>query len=133
MRRHSFLRVGVYALASLGALAGLALAYSYTWTGGSAGDWSDSNWTRAGCGSPCSEFPDDTGDDAAICGSTVIDISEESIDDLSVCDGDVRLGKATGGQCQSFPNLSVDSVTVSAGAGQTAKLRGGNCESVHTY
>lgn len=134
MERHRFLRAGAgaVALAAVGSIAGLALAYSYSWTGGSSGDWDGSNWTRTGCGSPCEEFPNDTGDDATICGSVEIDISTYSVDDLNVCDGDVRIGKSTGGQCQSAAYLTFDSVTISAGAGQTAKLRGGYCDGMHT-
>jgi hypothetical protein len=121
------------------ALLGLSLfganvwAYLYTWEGGSTGYWCEAdNWSRTGCGSPCEECPDDTGDDAIIESSvTFLQYVSDEIDDLTVSNGDVRLGPTGTGICGTPYDLIVDTVIIE-GSTNGAKLRGSHCGGLST-
>lgn len=109
------------------------IAYTYTWTGNTNSSWTGyDNWTRAGCGSPCNEYPDGTDDDAVIPDGNTFPGYSITIDDLSISDSDVRFGGTGGGYCEALHVYTFDSITVSASSGETAVLRGGNCVDVIT-
>jgi hypothetical protein len=124
----------VLGLLAVGLCAVRVLAYSYTWTGNTSEYWADTdNWTRAGCGSPCNEYPDGTDDDATVSTGVSYYPSTQTIDDLTVSDADVRLGRTGSGWCIDVAVFTFDSITVTASAGHTAQLRGGWCDDVYTY
>lgn len=108
------------------------IAYTYTWTGNTNNYWDDENWTRTGCGSPCTEWPDDPSDSAVFTTSVNVDDITETVDHLTISNAEVRIGKNSTGYCQEAWGLTVDSVTVIASSGNSAKLRGGACGSVVT-
>lgn len=123
----------VMALLGLSLCAAKALAYSYTWTGNTNSLWTGSdNWTRAGCGSPCNEYPDGTDDDATIPENITFTSYSATIDDLTISDSDVRFGGTGSGYCDSLHAYTFDTVTVTASSGNSAQLRGGNCIAIGT-
>ena len=126
--------IAALSVIGVGLCVARAIADSYTWTGNTDNVWAeDDNWTRAGCGSPCYEYPDDTGDDATI--STSVNIVEDTqeIDDLTISNADVRIGSPTGsGFCETDNVVSIDSVIITGISG-AAKLRAGHCQIISTY
>ncbi len=125
--------IAVLAVIGVGLCVAKTIAYSYTWTGNTSSAWDDyDNWTRAGCGSPCNEYPDDTGDDATISMTDTITDGNYTIDDLTITSGDVRIGPNSTGYCEEDVVLNVDSVTVSPSGYQPVYLRGGHCTTVYT-